>query len=228
MGGLPTLWKKKVLERFISLARKPADQTVNREDIILAAAEVMQRNGYEATTMKDIAAQVNLTAASLYHHFRNKDSLLLAVLEGGLDHVIRQLEPIADAQLSNPEKLSQMIVLHVTNVTKHTAVGAAMVFEIRSLMSLRSTSRKSENDVDFLERRDAFFARRDRFEELFRKVIQDGVINGEFRAVDAAIFTKAMLGAHNWVGIWYREDGRLDGDTIAEMMAETFLTALQA
>ena len=217
-----------ILERLISLARKPADQTVNREDIILAAADVLQRNGYEATTMKDIAAQVNLTAASLYHHFRNKDSLLLAVLEDGLDHVIRQLEPVASAQLSNPDKLAQMIKLHVTNVTKHTAVGAAMVFEIRSLMSLKTASRKSENCNGLLERRDAFFARRDRFEKLFRDVIQAGVTSGEFRAVDAAIFTKAMLGAHNWVGVWYREGGRLNGYTIASMMAETFLTALQA
>ena len=69
------------------MARKPADQTVNREAIILAAAEVLQRNGYETTTMKDIAALVHLTAASLYHHFRNKDSLLLSVLEDGLEYV---------------------------------------------------------------------------------------------------------------------------------------------
>ena len=216
------------LERLISLARKPADQTVNRKDIILAAADVLQRNGYEATTMKDIAARVNLTAASLYYHFRNKDSLLLAVLEDGLDHVIRQLEPVASAQLPNSEKLAQMIKLHVTNVTKHTAVGAAMVFEIRSLMSLRTPSRKAEDDKVLLERRDAFFVSRDRFEELFRNVVQAGVASGEFRAVDVGIFTKAMLGAHNWVGVWYREGGRLNGETIAGMMAETFLTALQA
>jgi AcrR family transcriptional regulator len=44
------------------VARKPADQSVSREDILLAAADVLQRNGYEATTMKDIAAAVNLTA----------------------------------------------------------------------------------------------------------------------------------------------------------------------
>ena len=67
------------------MARKPADQSVDREDILWAAAEVLHRNGYEATTMKDIAAQVNLTAASLYHHFKNKDFLLLSVLEVGLD-----------------------------------------------------------------------------------------------------------------------------------------------
>ena len=208
------------------MARKPADQTVNREDIILAAADVLQQHGYEATTMKDIAAQVNLTAASLYHHFRNKDALLLAVLEDGINRVICQIEPIAQADLSNTEKLAGMIKLHVTGVTQYTAIGAAMVFEIRSLMSLRA-SNKSEDGDALRTRRDAFFARRDYFEQLFRQVIQAGVDCGEFRAVDVGIFVKTLLGAQNWVGVWYKEGGRLDGETIAGMIAERFLWALQ-
>ena len=67
---------------------------MNREDILWAAAEVLHRKGYDATTMKDIAAQVNLTAASLYHHFENKDFLLLNVLELGLDLTIAKLERV--------------------------------------------------------------------------------------------------------------------------------------
>ncbi|PJF39409.1 MAG: TetR/AcrR family transcriptional regulator, partial [Chloroflexi bacterium] len=78
------------------MARKPADQSVHPDDIILAAADVLQHNGYDTVTMKDIAAAVNLTAASLYHHFRNKDELLLAVLERGLEYAIALLEPIAE------------------------------------------------------------------------------------------------------------------------------------
>ena len=114
------------------MARKPADQSVNREEIIAAAADILRRNGYDATTMKDIAAQVNLTAASLYHHFKGKDFLLLAVLELGLDHVIELLEPIAKSNLPNPEKLKRMIETHIVGVTNNTAVGAAMVFEIKA------------------------------------------------------------------------------------------------
>ena len=47
------------------MARKPANQSVNRDAIIAAAADVLHKHGYETTTMKDIAAAVNLTAASL-------------------------------------------------------------------------------------------------------------------------------------------------------------------
>lgn len=214
------------------MARKPADQSVSREAIITAAAEVLQRNGYESTTMKDIAAEVNLTAASLYHHFRNKDALLLAVLEGGLEYTIEKLEPIVNAALPAAEKLRQMIRLHVVSLSENTTVGAAMVFEIRPLMNFKAPPRNANQfGVDELEdlvlRRDAFFAQRDYFEDLYRRVVREGVSSGEFRAVDVPIFVKTLLGAHNWVGVWYKPGGRLSGAEIAEEIADTFLRALR-
>lgn len=214
------------------MARKPADQSVHREDIIHAAADVLQRNGYEATTMKDIAAAVNLTAASLYHHFRNKDALLLAVLEAGLAIIIERIEPIVQSQQPPADKLQAMITEHVTGLAGNTAVGAAMVYEIKALMHVappKASARPEDHAAyaDFVARRNNFFRQRDHFEDLFRCVIQEGIERGEFRPVDAPIFAKTMLGAHNWVGVWYRPQGRLTGDQIAEMMAETFLTALK-
>jgi AcrR family transcriptional regulator len=215
------------------VARKPADQSVHREEIILAAAEVLQRSGYEAATMKDIAAAVNLTAASLYHHFRNKDTLLLAVLELGLEVVIRQIEPIAASELPADEKLRQMICAHIVGLTENTAVGAAMVSEIRALMQIKAPP-KSASPADrqafesFVERRSAFFARRDHFEDIFRAVVREGIEQGVLRPVDVPIFVKTLLGAHNWVGVWYRPEGRLNGAQIADVVADAMLRGVLA
>lgn len=207
------------------MARKPAEQSVNQQDILIAAAAVLQRKGYETATMKDIAAEVNLTAASLYHHFKNKDALLLAVLEAGIEQVISQLEPIVCSEKPFNQKLREMIGVHVISLTENTAVGAAMVFEIRSLMANNGAFK--EHDVDYLARRALFFSRRDYFENLYRQVIQQGVDQGVFRAVDVPIFTKTLLGAHNWISVWYKSNGRLNGHQIAEAIADTFLRALE-
>ena len=80
---------------------------------------------------------------------------------------------------------------------------------------------------NFVERRNEFFARRDQFENSFRQVIREGIEKQVFRPVDVGIFTKTLLGAHNWVGVWYKPEGRLTGQQIAEMMADTFLRALK-
>ncbi len=214
------------------MARKPADQSVNREDIIMAAADVLHRNGYEATTMKDIAAEVNLTAASLYHHFRNKDMLVLAVLEEGIGRAIELMTPIVNSAQSPAEKLREMVRVHVTGVAEHTSVGAAMVFEIRSLLTTKDTPRNVANFDDeahneFLSRRAHFFAQRDEFEGLFEQVVQTGIDTGDFADLDTGIFVKTMLGAQNWVPVWFRPGGRLSGEDIATRIAETFLRALR-
>ena len=210
------------------MARKPADQSVSRDEIINAAADVLRENGYDATTMKDIAGRVNLTAASLYHHFKNKDFLLLAVLEVGLGAAISKIETVIQTDSPPPQKLRNMVHAHIEDVTDNPAVGAAMVFEIKSLMSATTAGRGNGNRSEFIERRDAFFKQRDYFENLFRTVIKEGVESGDFRAVDTGIMAKTMLGAQNWVGVWYKSGGRLNGHEIARMVADTFLLSLQA
>lgn len=215
------------------MARKPADQSVSREEIIWAAADVLRRSGYDATTMKDIAAEVNLTAASLYHHFPSKDALLLAVLEAGLEYVIDQIEPIVDSNKPSDQKLREMIGTQIITLTGNTAVGAAMVFEIRSLMNIKppsvDASRDDKDDYqEFIARRDVFFSRRDHFEDLFRCVVREGIENGTFRPVEDGIFTKMLLGANNWVGVWYKESGRLTGQQIADIIIDTVLRGLMS
>ena len=179
--------------------------------------------------MKDIAGEVNLTAASLYHHFDNKNALLLAVLEEGMDFAIKRIQPIATSDRPAYDRLREMIEVHVLSLTEHTAVGAAMVFEIGALIGIRAPLKETNTNKtlrEFHDRRATFFGRRDEFEDCFHRVVQDGVDSGEFRNVDVPIFVKTMLGANNWVSVWYRAGGRLDGQAIAAQMADIFLRAL--
>jgi AcrR family transcriptional regulator len=197
------------------MARKPAEQTVNREAILLAAAQVFHEKGYHRTKMEDIARAVDLTAGSLYHHFRNgKQEILIAVLTYGLDEISRSIEAILDSPASYEEKFCQAVRLHVTGITNHVSVGAAMVFEIRTML-------------DIPEVRETYVLRRDRFEGMFRQLIHDGIQHGEFKALDAKLFVRMMLGSHNWVGVWYRSGGTLTGEAIADQMAAWFLAALK-
>lgn len=199
------------------MPRKPAVLTVQRDDILVAAAAVFQERGYQGATMADIAARVKLTAGSLYHHFpAGKRDLLLAVLNTSIDRVLAEIEAILGESAPASERLRRMVTSHIVNVTNNVSFGAAMVFEIRALLDL-------EDAVDDRER---FFRRRAEFEACFRRVVEQGVAAGEFRPVDVPVCVKAMLGAHNWISVWYRPGGRLNGTQIADEMAEMFLRSL--
>lgn len=197
------------------MARKPAEQAVNRHDILHAAADVFRQKGYHGAKMADIAAEVDLTAGSLYHHFPGgKQQILHEVLNNGLDIVTEKVRAIIeDTVLTPDDRFRQAVYAHVVALTANVSVAAALVFETRTILE---DEHASEN----------YLARRDRFEALYRKVIEDGMITGVFRTVDVPIFTKALLGAQNWLGVWYRDSGRLSGEQIAEEMADFFLNAL--
>jgi AcrR family transcriptional regulator len=200
------------LER--AMPRKPADQTVHRDDILQAAARVFHERGYHGTRMQDISAAVNLTAGSLYHHFAGgKEAILIAVLESGLAQVTADVAAIVESDLPPDEKLRQAIRAHVISVTEHVAVAALMIFEMRTTLSLPDVPAR-------------YLAQRDQFEGLYRQVIKEGVAQGSFKPVDVGIFTRTLLGASNWVSVWYRPEGRLKGADIADAFADIFLSAL--
>jgi AcrR family transcriptional regulator len=165
--------------------------------------------------MADIAERVGLTAGSLYHHFEGgKPSLLAAVLNEGMDSLLRRIETILGQPVSPAEMLQQMIEAHVSIVTENVAAGAALVFESRAILEIE-------------EAREPFLKRRDTFEHYYRTVIERGIACGQFRPLDVPLFTKALLGAHNWIGVWYHPGGRLSGPQIAEQMADMWLASLR-
>lgn len=53
----------------------------NRERILKAAIELFSQRGYAAVTMREIAAQVNIKAASIYNHYSGKEALLDEIVE---------------------------------------------------------------------------------------------------------------------------------------------------
>jgi AcrR family transcriptional regulator len=197
------------------MARKPADQTVHADAILQAAATVFQRKGYHGATMADIAAEVNLTAGSLYYHFPSKQDLLIAVLDAGLSQITADARAVVVSDCAPTAKLRQIIAGHISSVTGNTHIAAAVIFESRALL-------------DVPEVRDQVAAQRDTLENLYRQVIEEGIAAGAFRPVDVGIFVKTLFGALNWVSVWYRPGGRLTGAQIADEIAATFLAALGA
>lgn len=64
-----------------SRRRRPGELAVGRAGILRAALHVFEQVGFEAATVRSIAAQAGVSAAALYHHFAGKDELLVAVCE---------------------------------------------------------------------------------------------------------------------------------------------------
>jgi len=197
------------------VARKPADQTVRREDILRAAARIFREYGFHGTTVQQIADAVGLQKGSLYHHIASKEELLHEVMMAGLTQLGERLEAVASSSLPPIEKLRQLIETHICYAAENLDIATVVLFEHRAMLG-------------FPERRDEYVSRRDFFESQFRTAIQEGVDNGDFVQVDVPIVAQALLGAHNWLVMWYRPGGRLSAQEIASIIADAFLHGLLA
>jgi len=195
------------------VARKPADQTVSREDIVRAAAQVFRKRGFHGTTMQQIAGAVGLQKGSLYHHIASKEELLHEVMMAGLTQLGERLEAVATSPLPPVDKLRQLIETHICYAAENLDVATVVLFEHQAMLG-------------FPALRNEYVSRRDFFESQFRKAIQEGVESGDVRPVDVPVVAQALLGAHNWLVMWYRPQGRLSPREIAIIIADTFLRGL--
>ncbi|CAN5682823.1 hypothetical protein BH23ACI1_BH23ACI1_00550 [soil metagenome] len=181
-----------------------------RASIITSAAQVFGRKGFHGATLDEIAARLDVTKASLYYYFSTKEELLYEVHLLSMQGVIKGLEH-ARATFDSPvEQLQEAVRSHI-QVLADDYEGAFLL--------------QQEYELP-----DAFRAEivrlRDRYEHMLLDIIQEGVRKRLFRVKDARIVARMILGAVNWFVRWYRRDGRLTADEIADAYTDAILYGL--
>ena len=184
-----------------------------RREIDDVASELFHANGYAATSIRDIARALDIQGASLYAHVASKEDLLFAIVDRAAT-AFERAAAAADAETATAdpvERLAALVEAHVDVVTSDPQRASVFVTEWRHLSA---------------DRRAAMAERRDAYEQRIRGVVRDGIAVGAFRSTDAAIAATFILTALNGIATWYRPDGRLSRDRIADHYVDLALSAL--
>ena len=184
---------------------------MTREEILESAVQIFSQKGYHATSMQDIAQAVKLQKASLYHHVHSKQEILVAILDRALDLLIENIQNVALLQLPADVKLHQAVQVYLKLMLENRDLAAVLLLEHRSL------------DPDL---KNHHIPRRDRFEGLWRDLIQDGIDQEIFTCQDSATAARALLGMMNWSITWFRPDGSLTAEQLSDQFADLFLRGL--
>ena len=185
-----------------------------REDQVRAVAlRLFKEKGYHATSMRDIASEVGINKGSLYSYIRSKEDLLIPVFERAMGLLVTRMEAIAaDPALGPTERLKRAIHAHITVVSEHLDELTVYLSEWRQL---RQASLAKNRD------------QRERYASLFHAILRDGVASGEFRPMDTRIAMLGMIGMCNYLFRWYRPDGRLSPDAIADEMIDMVMRGVR-
>ncbi|HJV27876.1 MAG TPA: TetR/AcrR family transcriptional regulator [Aromatoleum sp.] len=173
-------------------------EPLDRRQVILdAAAALFAEQGYDSTSIRDIASRVGLLPGSIYHYFASKDELYLAVHGEGFRRLMAAVAQ-ALASASDPwERLTRVCQVHTGAITSGTYIDRVTGH------SLAMTG----NPELFAKIRPL----REAYENVYRGLIEDLPLA---LGADRSLLRLMLLSFLNWVHVWYRE-GRRSTDEIA-------------
>lgn len=197
--------------------RRPASQRM-LDSIYRAAAELIVRKGYEATTLAEVGRAVGLAKSGLYHHIRSKEDLLYQIIRHGMvrleEQVIVPARAVADPA-ARLELLTRNYAEFILGGEDGSGVGpqvTTLVHESRGLSPARQ--------------RDASSVRWG-FYRFVRGTIQELIDQGRFAPIDASVATMNFFGAMVWLAQWYVPGGRLSRQQIIEDMVRWVAAPVQ-
>ena len=158
---------------------------INRkEQITETAAKLFRKNGYIGTTMRDLAAELGIEAASIYHHVKSKEELLETICFDMANKFILNAKEVNDIYFNAEEKLRLAIKLHIETITLNQNKSAVFLQEWRNL---------SEPNLS------KFKMLRDQYENQFTTIIIDGENEDIFDFVDKKFAVLSILSTINFV-----------------------------
>lgn len=186
-----------------------ASDNTPRDTIVRVATELFGRNSYPGTSMRDIASEVGILAGSLYAHISGKETLLLEIIETGIDEFLAEVKRAFDAEGTADEKLRAMILAHVKVVAKQPQRTQIVFHQWRYL--------SDENQQRVRERRGAY-------ESLFALVLESGVADGSFAAdIDVKVTVLSILGSLNWTPEWLSADGPTPVEELSVRLSDAMM-----
>jgi AcrR family transcriptional regulator len=190
---------------------KETKAEASRVKILDVAQKLFARRGFEGVSIRDLAQALGMTTASLYYHFPSKEEIFVAVHGRSLEAVQREVMD-AIAGLKDPwDRLEAAAAAHSRNFASSERSGASIAAEYYegSLAPFRKI----------------MVPQRDAYERLMAVLVADLQLP---KSVDERLFRLQLLGALNWLPVWYRPGRGLSVEQVAREFVRNFRRGLDS
>jgi AcrR family transcriptional regulator len=176
-----------------------------QRQIYEAAVRLMYELGYHGTSTRAIAREVGIESSSLYYHYPSKQDILVDIMTRNMRQLIADVEVAVDGLPNATERLRAAIIAHVR-------------FECAGRMQ----SFVTDSEIRALEpdNRQAIINLRDQYEQIFQRILEEGVATARFAIPDIRLTVLALMAICTGVSTWYQPDGRLGPEEIAKRYAD--------
>lgn len=182
-----------------------------KEQILLEIAELFYGAGYEKTSIRDISRSLGISKPGLYYHFKNKQEMLFDIIYDFIEEkTLKNLKKTLYLIRSPSEKLLAIIQNHIRFFVKYPAQTKVVIYEVHSLKG-EYASRLKEKQVEYITI----------IKQVLKEIIKETKID-----MDINVATFCLMGMLNWIVQWYKPDGKVPPERLAEDLYRFFLKGL--
>lgn len=192
-------------------ARAEAPRVRRFHQIRAVGCRLLFDHGYAGMTMRQIAARLQIKAASLYHHFPSKQHILFDLMQTTVSELLEGLLQIAESDLSAEQQLDAAVRWHVLFHTQKREEAFVSHSELRSL--------EPQNLAAILKLRHEY-------DLLFDAILKRGQREGIFEIEDVSVVRNAILTMCTATGSWFSPQGRLTAEQVADQLRNFVRAAL--
>lgn len=187
-----------------------SDHEAKLARLLQVAAEIFAEKGYHNTSIRDIARTADVSLSGLYYYFRSKEELLFMIQDRCFRTVMQGLKERLDG-LDSPElRLRALVYNHVHFFAQNMAAMRITAHEFDSLQG------QYEDRIQYLRRQ---------YSEMCTEILRDlRRLRGAGEVAPLSVSTYALFGMINWIYTWYRADGDVSVDRLAEHLYQLFLS----
>lgn len=172
-----------------------------RKELTRLAAQLFVQAGFDRTTVRMLAQEMGIKSGSLFHHFRDKQEILAAVIEEGTENaLVIARKALARCDSSASARLHAMARAHLETLLTDRNAHVVALYEWRRL--------DPEARAHLSHLRDAYEAL---WEQVIDEALAEGLVHG-----DRFLVSRFVMGALNWTVRWYDPDGPRTPDELAD------------
>lgn len=178
-------------------------------EIYREAADVIFEQGFDATSMGDIANAVDLTKGGLYYYIKGKKALLYAIMDFAMNRLEAEVLEPAKKEEDPEQRLAILLSGHVELVLEDASV--------MTIMSNEEEALEEKHRTQIRQRKRAFA---DFLRDTITAVLDT---HGRTEKIDSGVAAFSALGMIHWIVRWYHADGRLGSEEIVEQVTNLIL-----
>jgi AcrR family transcriptional regulator len=185
-----------------------------RAEIVAVATKFFGENGYEDTKWADVATAVGLGPTALYHYFESKQQCLFEILVEAIEDARAEFGRLSEGEFA--DALPALLRGTFERDDREVCRARVLVSEQGLVRHPRQAPREEEARL-------RAFALVKEYEQDWRDFLAAGMSAGEIPHADPELLARALIGIHSSVWHWYRPEGKLTLEEVADFYVPRML-----